>query len=416
MKNLPLFIAFRYLFAKKTHNVINIISIISAVGICIGSLALTVILSVFNGFDNLITEMYESYEADFIISPKTGKTFILESNTLDKIESIEGVKSVFPVIEENIFIKYGNYQSIGQIKGVDTSYHNFGSLAKNIIQGEFKIVKNGEPHAIIGQQLAYQLQLRVKSASPLELYFPKRDQQISLINPMESLNSKEVKPSGIISLNQEIDTKIVFVPIETAAELIDYQKDEATSAEIYLTVSPKQGRSEMGYNSFYSRIERELTTILGDNFIVKDRYMQNETVYKMMKGEKLSIYIIMFFVIFIIAINIFSSLVMLIIDKADDMRTLTHLGASKSMIKRIFTLQGTLISVIGGGIGIIIGLIICYAQIYFELVRMPGNFFSLTYPIDVKFIDIATIYALVILIGIGISWAATTASSGRRGD
>ncbi|MEG2849966.1 MAG: ABC transporter permease, partial [Bacteroidales bacterium] len=319
--HLPLFIAFRYLFAKKSHNVINIISIISAVGIGIGSMALIVILSVYNGFDNLIKDLYESYEADYIITPIKGKTFEINSSSLSKIKNINGISAICPVIEENVFIKYGDNKSIATIKGIDTAYQRVSSISKNIVEGEFKTMIGQIPHAIVGQKLAQDLMLRVRFLTPIELYFPDRDKEISLVNPMSSLRSEKLFSSGIIRLEQNFDKKYIFAPLTTVRNLIGYYNAEATSVEIYLPATPQQGRNTRQYKTSSNTIGEEIQLILGNEYVVKDRFRQNETLYKMMTAEKFTVYFILFFVILIISINIFSSLSMLIIDKKDDINT-----------------------------------------------------------------------------------------------
>ena len=183
--NLSFSIAKKYLFSKKSHNVINIISAISAIGIGIGSLSLIIILSVYNGFDNLIRQMYESYEADFIISPKEGKTFILTQEQYNEVVNLNGIKALCPIIEENIFIKYGNNQSIATIKGIDTSYENVSNISKNIVEGDFKTYFGEIPHAIVGQKLAQDLRLRTRFLTKIELYAPNKNQAISLLNPID---------------------------------------------------------------------------------------------------------------------------------------------------------------------------------------------------------------------------------------
>lgn len=404
---LALFIAFRYLFAKKSHNVINIISLISAVGIGIGSLALVVILSVYNGFDNLIKELYESYEADFIITPAKGKTLEATPELLEQLRGIKGVKAACPTIEENVFIRYGENQSIATIKGIDTAYERVSSISKNLVTGEFKTRFGEVPHAVVGQLLAQNLMLQIRFLTPLEVYFPDRHREISLINPMQSLREKRLFPSGIIRLEQNFDKGHLFAPLETVAELIGYENHEATSLEIYLTTSPQDGSSERGYQKKYTTIGEEISRMLGDDYVVKDRFRQNEAIYKMMQAEKLTVYLILFFVILIISINIFSSLTILIIDKKDDISTFLSMGANKELINRIFVLQGWLISTLGATIGITLGLILCYLQQSFGLIQIPGSFIVSAYPVSVQLPDILISFTGVALMGYLIALLAT---------
>lgn len=394
---LPLFIAFRYLFAKKSHNVINIISIISAIGIGIGSMALIVILSVYNGFDNLIKDLYKSYEADFVVTPARGKTFEADTLFFQKLGGIKGIRAVCPIVEENVFIKYGDNQSIATIKGIDAAYEKVSSISKNIVEGEFQSMEGEIPTAVVGQKLAQDLMLRVRFLTPIELYFPDREREISLINPMESLRKEVLFPGGIIRLEQNFDKNHIFAPLETVRNLIGYYKEEATSAEIYLD-SLSAGTAGR-YQTFYKTTGESIAGALGDGYIVKDRFRQNETIYKMMKAEKFTVYLIMFFVIIIISINIFSSLTILILDKKEDIATFASMGAGTQFINRIFVLQGWLISALGSVIGIITGLILCLVQLHTGVIQIPGSFIVNAYPVSIQIPDIFITLAGVNLIG-----------------
>ncbi len=404
---LSLFIALRYLFARKSHNVINIISIISAVGIGIGSMALIVILSVYNGFDNLIKDLYESYEADFVITPAKGKTFEVTPALFDRIKAIESVKAVCPIVEENVFIKYGENQSIATIKGIDTVYETVSGISKNIVEGEFKSMMGEIPHAVIGQKLAQDLMLRLRFLTPVKVYFPDRGKEISVINPMQNLREETFFPGGIIRLEQSFDKKYIFAPLKTVRNLIGYENNEATSVEVYLNLTPALGKTVRGYKQIYSGTGKQIQAVLGEDYIIKDRFRQNETIYKMMKAEKFTVYLIMFFVILIISVNIFSSLTILIIDKKEDMETFASMGADRKLINRIFILQGWLISVFGSVAGIIAGLVLCYVQQYFEVITIPGSFIVSAYPVSVQSTDIIITFAGVALTGYLIALSAT---------
>lgn len=404
---LALFIAFRYLFAKKSHHVINIISLISAVGIGIGSLALIVILSVYNGFDNLIKDLYESYEADFIISPAKGKTLEATPAFMTQIRGIREVEAACPTLEENVFIKYGENQSVATVKGIDTAYERVSSISGNLVSGEFKTRFGEVPHAIVGQQLAQDLLLQVRFLTPLEIYFPDRHREISLINPMQDLREVRLFPSGIIRLDPSFDKKHLFAPLETVAELIGYENHEATSIEVYLNVSPREGAAWRGYHTMYENVGKQLEQMAGERGVVKDRFRQNEAIYKMMKAEKFSVYLILFFVILIISINIFSSLTILMIDKQEDISTFLSMGAGKELINRIFVLQGWLISILGAFTGITLGLIICFLQQYFEIIQIPGSFIVSAYPVSVQLTDVLISFTGVALIGYLIALLAT---------
>lgn len=387
--HLPFFIAKRYLFAKKSHNVINIISLISSVGIGIGSMALIIILSVYNGFDTLVKSFYREYQPDFIITPSSGKIFGADSLFLEKIESINGIAAVTEVVEETVFIQYGNSQLVAVIKGVEPNYSLFNGIEKSIVEGEFKLFEGDIPHAVVGRALAADMRLRVRFVEPIEIYFPDRRANISIINPAAALNNETVYPSGIISLNNEFDGNTLFIPVSAARDLLSYENDLVTSLEVYL-LKDFAGETK--------RIEKELEAAT-DGYTVKNRYEQNETLYKMMRAEKFAVYLILFFIILIVSVNIFGSLSMLIIDKNKDMQTYESMGALRRLINRIFVLQGWLISLIGAVVGIAVGLILCFIQQKFGVISMPGNYIISSYPVHINLADVFITFFGVALIG-----------------
>lgn len=395
---LPFFIAKRYLFAKKSHNVINIISLISSIGIGIGSMALIIILSVYNGFDTLIKSQYQAYQPDFVITPSEGKSFSANSGQFEQIASLPGVTQLFPVVEETVFAIYDNRQSIATIRGVEEAYGQISGIPENVVEGEFKLGFGDVGNAVIGSGLATELRLRVRFLSPIELYFPDRNSQISMINPAASLNDELLYPSGIISLNNDFDKSGIYIPISKARELLSYGEHEATSVEIYMDKS--SGESLSGV---YSEREKELEKILGASFVVKNRYEQNETLYKMMRSEKFAVYMILFFVILVVSINIFGSLSMLILEKKHDIQTYLSMGAGSGIINRIFVLQGWLISFFGAVVGVVIGLILCFIQQQYGIIPMPGNYIVDSYPVDIHFADVVITLSGVLLIGYLIS-------------
>ena len=374
----PLHIALRYLFAKKSHNVINIISTISAAGIAIGSMAIILILSVYNGFDNSIREIYESYKADFVITPATGKVLTFTTDNITQITEIKGIAAYEPILEEHVFLKYGNRDAIATVRGVKESYLNRNHIHNNLVEGETKIRHGEIQHAIIGQQLARTLGLRVRFITPLELYFPDKEANISITNPMESLNSQTLYPSAIVKTDGEELQELLYAGIDTIRELTGNNKDEYTSIEVYTgAISAKQA----------AEIQERLKKVF-PQCNVKNKEEQNATLYRMMKAEKFAVYLILFFVIAIISVNIFSSLSMLITDKKEDIETFLSLGAPQELVKKIFHLHGALISVTGCMIGIAAGTLLALVQQYTGIITIPGNYLISAYPVDIQVLDI----------------------------
>lgn len=389
--NLPLFIAGRYLIARKSHNVINIISAISAVGMAVGTAALVIILSVYNGFDSIVTSMLGNIEPDLEITSEKGKAFIAEGEVYDWIYDQPAVRNMSCVITENVFIDYEGRQSIVKAKGVDFVYEEESPIRDHLRSGEFRLHKGDIPMAVAGSGLAYRLGINPRFVSGIDIYYPSRTRNFSVSNPASSLENITVYPSGIFSINNDIDNEYLILPIEKMQELLEYENGEVSAVEIRL----EEGTSEKELQ----HLRKEISTRLGDGFKVSDRYMQNETLYRMMKYEKLSIFMILAFVIVIISFNIFGSLSMLIIEKKPDIATLRSLGAEDSLIKRIFVLEGWMISLSGLAAGLVIGIGFVLVQQFSGLIKMPGNFVVQAYPVILSVPDILVTAACVAAIG-----------------
>ena len=384
------FIAGRYLFAKKSHNVINIISAISAIGMAIGTAALIIILSVYNGFDSLIRSMMSTVEPDLLITPSTGKVFIPEGETYDWIYDQPSVKSMCCVLQEQVFINYDGKQGLAKAKGVDWVYEDESSLKDYVTDGEFKLHKGDIPLAAVGAGLAYEMQMNPRFLAPIEIYFPSRTRKISLANPASAIESIRVWPSGLFSVNTDVDKELMILPIAKMQELLEYE-NEVSGVEIRLT--DNSDTKEL------KRLQKEISSKLGPDFKVKDRFQQNESLYKMMKYEKAAIYMILIFVIIIIAFNIFGSLTMLIIEKRFDIETLKSLGATEKLIKRIFVLEGWMISLAGLAGGLFLGVLFSLLQQWFGFIKMPGHFVVQAYPIILSWTDVMLTAIGVTVIG-----------------
>ena len=378
MKLAP-FIAKRYLFAKKSHNVINIISAISAIGMAIGTAALIIIMSVYNGFDSLIRSMLSNVEPDLMITPATGKVFVPEGETYDWIYDQPSVKNMCGVLQEQVFINYDGQQGLAKAKGVDWIYEDETPLKDHIRDGEFKLHRGDVPLASVGSGLAYSMGINPRFVSPIEIYFPSRTRRLSMANPISSIESIKVWPSSIFSVNNEVDAELMILPIEKMRELLEYD-DEVSAVEIRL--------AEGTDGKELKRIQKEISTMLGPDFKVKDRFQQNESLYKMMRYEKAAIYMILIFIIIIIAFNIFGSLSMLIIEKRGDIETLRSLGAQDRLIRRIFVLEGWMISLTGLAAGLVVGTGFALLQQHFGFIKMPGQFIVQAYPVILSWTDI----------------------------
>lgn len=391
-------IAWRYLFAKKTQNVINIISAISACGMAVGTAALIIVLAVYNGFDSIVSSSLSCVEPDLLITPASGKYFVPEGEIYGQLYSDPSVKSICCVLEETVFLSYGKKQATAQVRGVDEIYEEESDIASHIVRGEYKLHKGSVPLACLGTALAHRLEANPAFVTPMEIWYPSRTRKFSAISPAASLESVKVWPSGIFNINSEVDEQLVIVPIETMRELLEL-KEEVSAVEIRLV--PGEGN--------VAALRKAISDALGTEFLVKDRYMQNESLYKMMKYEKAAIYLILIFMVLVISLNIYGNLTMLTIEKRGDIFTLKSMGASNALIRRIFRLEGWLITLVGLVIGAAVGIAVVLLQEHFGIVKMPGGFLVSAYPVILQWTDVALVCISIALIG----WLVTLVPSRR---
>jgi len=404
--NLPFFIAKRYLFAKKSHNVINIISAISAIGMAIGTAALIIILSVYNGFDNLVKDSLGNVEPDIVISPSEGKVVSVEDAALvaatDFLYDLPSVKNMSSVLQETVFIEYDGVQSVAVVKGVDSVYEEESPLSNCIIDGEYMLHKGELPMALVGYSRAYKPNLSPRFINKITFYYPDRTKNISVSNPLSSIGSISVRPSATFTVNADVDEELIVLPLESVRELVGYD-NEISAIEVRMIPGTKA--------KTISSIILDLQERLGDRFEVKDRFHQNESLYKMMKYEKASIFLILIFVIIIIAFNIFGSLSMLIIEKKGDIETFRSMGADDKLIRRIFVLEGWMISLLGLAAGVVIGVGFALLQQKTGMIKMPANFAVTAYPVIIKATDLVLTTLGVAIVGYLIALAPSLSLS-----
>lgn len=385
---LSLFIASRYLISKKKQNIINIISAISAGGIVVGTLALVIVLSVFNGFTDLVGTFFSSFDPDIKITPAEGKVFDPQTAEFEKIRNNPDIIHYAEVIEDVALLKYGNQIYPAVVKGVPDNYTQYTLIDSLIIDGKFMLKDQDINYTVVGQGVAYNLGLRPEYPEPLQVFVPKKGKQV-VLNPSAAVSSGLVYPSGVFAVLEEIDKKYILVSNEFAARL--FESGTMVSA-VELAVKP---------GSDSKKVQKEIEILLGDSFHVKNKYQQHDLIYKTMQSEKWVAYLILVFILIIASFNILGSLSLLIIDKKDDIMILQSMGADNQLISRIFLFEGWLISIIGAFAGTILGLFICWLQITFELVPLAsnGSFLITAYPVRVVFTDILYILLVVLLIG-----------------
>ncbi len=381
---LPLTFAIRYLFARKSYQVINLISGIGVAGMAVGTAALIIILSVFNGFDKLVSDSLTDAHPDLVIKPAGGKVF--EPDSCRWLLDEPDILRLSSVLEEQVFLSYDGKQSLARVRGMDPVGIEESPLQQHIIGGTWQFYRGSQPSAVVGAALAARLEMNPRFLAPVEIYYPSRTQPVSLANPAASLRSRELRLSGILSVSADLDAKWVLVPMEVMRDLLEYPT-EVSSLEIWTS----EGRT--------AALQKEIGQKLGPSFRVLDRYQQEASLYKMMRYEKLAIYLILIFIVLIIAFNIYSSLKMLLIEKQADIGTLRSLGAPESLLRRIFLLEGWLISLLGMAIGLVLGIGLVLLQEKLGLVPMPGHFIVQSYPVVLKGSDI--LWTIAGVAGIG---------------
>lgn len=391
--NFPFHIAKRYLFSKKSRNAINVISAVSVAGVAIGTIALIVVLSVFNGFDNLIQSLFNSFDPDLKIGSVIGKTFPSDNEKIQMLERVDGILYLTEVVEENALLRYDERQYIATIKGVGEDFVKMSGIDSMIIDGEFSLVKNGKPYAVIGQGVAVSLAVGLNFISPVIFYVPRNTKLISL-DPTKAFNRKYIFPSGVFAIQQDFDSKYVIVPLFFARDLLGYT-NEVSAIEIKI---------DPAYET--SMVQENIKELLGPDFSVKNRFEQQELLYKIMKSEKWAIFLILTFILIVASFNIIGSLTMLIIEKKKDIGILRSMGTSLSVLRQIFLFEGWMISLLGAFTGLILGTFICWIQQKFEVIKLQGSgsFVIDAYPVSIEIPDLIWIFLTVLLIGYLAAW------------
>ena len=382
-------IATRYLFSKKSHNAINIISGISAAGVGVGTMALVCVLSVFNGFELLISDMFSSFDPDLKITLTHGKTFDANSPELSSIRKMKSVAYFTQVVEENALLRFKNKQMPATIKGVSDDFEKMTRIDSIIYDGSFVLNDGAFERAVPGVGVAAILGLGAHFIDPLYIYAPKRTSKINLLRPENSFNQMGTFVSGIFSVKQlQYDDHYVLVSINLARSLFDYDKTNVTSIELKLArgVDP-------------DKVQKQIQALLGEHYQVKNRYEQQESFFKIMKIEKWFTYLILCFILLIASFNIIGSLSMLIIEKKDDIQTLRSLGADNQLIKRIFLFEGWMISAVGAISGIALGAFLCLLQQHFGILKLGTGYVVNAYPVQTNVMDLLLVFVTVLAMG-----------------
>lgn len=395
--NLPFLVARRYLFARKRKTIINVISWISLIGIAVGSMALIVVLSVYNGIGELTQSLFNVFDPELMIEAREGKSFSTGNGfPMQQLEQTPGVASVTPIVEENAWVIYKQNEQILMLRGVGKDYLTHSGLINNLSErlnydlGD----DNGSYGILLGGNLYFALGINyMDQNTPLVVHIPKRKAGIGLtVN--DAFNTRYAMVLDFFSVQNDIDSKYAVADIGFVRALLDYAPDEVSFLAL-------------GVDSSYSagKVKQQVQALVGDKYRVKDRFEQQPLYYKIYSTERLGIFLILSIIILIASFNLIASLSLLIIDKSDDNRLMLCLGAEKRTLRRIFFAEGVMISVVGVAIGLAVGFVVCFLQQQFGIVKMgDGNFIVDAFPVAMRFVDFVTVFALVIALSLLSVW------------
>jgi lipoprotein-releasing system permease protein len=399
---LSLQIAFRYLVSKKSTNAINIITGVSMIGMGVGSMALIIVLSVFNGFEGLVVSLYNKFTPDILVVPTQGKVFSVSETQLGKLNAINGVELISQTLQEKALLKYNDREFIATVKGVDENYLAVTSVNNAVVKGNFILNEGAQDYMVMGAGVRAALAANLEDGlNPVSVFLPKRGKNTAGLLPTEAFTRKFIFPSGMFSIQQDFDYEYVYVPLSFMREALKYQ-DEITSLEIKV----KQG-------SDVRETKAAVAAFMGSGFKIKDRIEQDEFLFKVMQTERWAVYAILTFILIIASFNIIGSLSMIVLEKSKDISILKTMGATRQWLMKVFLLEGILSATIGSFSGILLGLLLCFIQIKFGLIKLAGSgtFVINAYPVDIQLPDILLVISTVMIIGFLASivpaWNAT---------
>ena len=395
MRTFETHIAWRYLFSKKSHNAINIVSGVSAAAVCVVTAAMMCVLSVMNGFGSLIENMFSQFDPPLRITAVEGKSFSIDNDAIRSVKALPFVEVVSQTIEETALISYRDHQTPAHLMGVDDAFQTLSSIDSIITDGYYSVYDGAFERAVLGRGLASQIGINAHFVGGLRIYAPKRNSRINLMRPDESFNEATTFIAGTFAVNQvKYDDSYMLISLPLARQLFEYDSLTVTALNIGLTAdAPRSAK-------------RQIRQLLGPDFNVLDRYEQQEDFFRIFKIEKLLTILLLAFILLIACFNIISSLSMLIIDKKKDILTLRNLGADTATIRRIFLIEGWLISSLGALIGLVVGLVICLIQQHFGIITLGSGteYIISAYPVEVQALDILIIGITVIVVGFVCAW------------
>jgi lipoprotein-releasing system permease protein len=393
------FFAWRYFRSKKSTNTINLIAWISVVAIGVGAAALIIVLSVFNGFEDMVKRLYADFYADIRIAPASGKSFVADAVLRKKIQAVNGVTATTAVVEEKALLRNGDMQSIVTVKGIDTAYTKVNAIQKHLVRGQFAVGNIDQPGLVIGAGVENAIGLGFEDAAlPLTLYVP--DKKASTIAQLEGLNSYQTVYAGTFLVQQEFDNKYVFTDIDFLRYMLDMPADAVSAIEVHCG------------NQSIEKVQANLQRVLGNTFVVETRFEQNKSLFKIMRSEKWIIYAMLSLILVVAAFNMIGALTMLVLEKQKDIAVLKAMGASAQWVQGIFLREGLLLATIGGGAGMLLAAVVCWAQVKFKLIALQGNSFLIDYyPVKMIWEDFLLVGITIVVIALLASWLPSRKAS-----
>lgn len=382
--------AWRYFRAKKSTNAINIIAWISVLAIVVGTTALIMVLSVFNGFEGIVKSLYSSFYPDIKITASAGKQIVLTEQQLQELRGMKGINAFTLIAEEKALLQNGENQSLIHLKGVDSLYPAVTGLPKHIIRGDFNTGTAERPLLVLGAGIENAVGVQSdRNIVPLTIYMPRKD-EVSLSDPLKSINADTINTSGTFVIQQEFDDKYAITNLDFVRTMLEMETDHYTAMEVKLDIeTDPEDMQEM------------ISEKLGKDYQVQTRYEQNKSLYNVMQAEKWVIYAILSLILVVAAFNMIGSLTMLVLEKKKDITVLHALGADKGLIRRIFLSEGILLAGIGGITGMLLALLLTWLQLTYKLVPLEGGSFVISYfPVELKLMDFVLVSATVMVIAV----------------
>ena len=398
---LELHIAWRYLFSKKGHNAINIVSGVSAAAVGVVAAAMVCVLSVMNGFGALVEHMFSEFDPEIRITPAQGKSFRLDTLPVQQVLALPFVQAASQVVEETALVRYKDHQQPARIMGVDTVFQHITHIDSILSDGYFSVYDGAFERCVMGRGLAAQIGINAHFVGAVHLYAPKRLERVNMLRPDDAFLHETAFMAGTFAVNQTTyDDQLLIVSLPLARRLFQYDTLTVTSLELQLASDSRLSAR---------RMKTQLRECLGDGYIVADRYEQQADFFRILKIEKLLTALLLAFILLIACFNVIGSLSMLIIDKQEDIRILQHLGATNQTIRRTFLYEGWLITTLGALFGLLIGLAVCLLQQHYGLLKLGSgaDYVISAYPVLVQAGDVLAVAAIVLLMGFLAAYYAT---------